>query len=261
MKIIGHKTALIGHTGFVGHNIFLQQNDAIHLYNTSNIHEIYGKEYELVIIAAPGGSRIVANKFPGEDRVGIGALLSHLNLVQGVKKVVLVSTVEVYSNKVRIDEDSNIHPSILDDYGKNRLFLENLISIQYSNPLILRLPILFGEGLKKNFIYDLIHNERVEDINPDNELPIYNLKYLWDDILTCLEHELDIVNLVSEPIKVGEIAKEIFDVDLPKNDLLPSRKYDIRSKYADFWGSWSDFYMENKDDVFNDLDKFVRDYK
>jgi nucleoside-diphosphate-sugar epimerase len=258
MKIIGHKTALIGHTGFVGHNIFLQQDDAIHLYNTSNIHEMYGKEYELIIIAAPGGSRIFANKFPGEDRIGIGALATHLNLVKGIKKVVLISTVEVYSMKNGIDEHAKIDPTQLDDYGRNRHTLEEIMLKEFDSTII-RLPILFGENLKKNFIYDLIHNERIEYINPNNELPLYNLEYLWNDILTALDNDLRLVNLVSEPINVGELAKEIFDIELPENKKLPLRKYDIWSRHANLWGS--EPYIESKENVLYDLKKFVENYK
>jgi len=249
-----HKTALIGYTGFVGHNIFLQQNDVIHLYNTSNIHEIYGKEYELIIIAAPGGSRIVANKFPGEDRIGIAALVTHLNLVKGIKKVVLISTVEVYSCKNGIDEDVKIEESQLDDYGRNRRALEKMVITEFENSSIIRLPILFGEKLKKNFIYDLIYNERTEYINPDNELPIYNLDCLWPDILTCINCNLSILNLVSEPVSVGKLAKEIFDIELPKNESLPLRKYDIRSKHAHIWGR--KHYMESSKEMIHDLKKF-----
>lgn len=253
------KTALIGYTGFVGHNILRQMTKKIDLYNESNIENIYGKVYDLVVCAAPGGSRIVANKFPGEDRVSVYALGTHLNLVMKIKKLVLISTVEVYPMKNGIDEHTKIDPSKLDDYGRNRRILEELVLNEFKESLVIRLPILFGEKLKKNFIYDLIHNERVEYINPDNELPIYNLEYLWNDILTSLDHDLQIVNLVSEPMNVGEVAKEVFDIDLPKNKTLPLRKYNIWSRHASLWGSG--IYMERKEDVLYDLKNFVEDYK
>jgi len=248
------KVSLIG-TGFVGYNIFHQADEGIDLYNTSNIAGLYGKEYDLVIVAAPGGSKFVANKFPDEDRFGVGAIVTYLNSAKGIKKVVLISTIEVYSDKNKIDESGEIDESQLDDYGRSRRLLEKTIIEEYGNPLIIRLPILFGENLKKNFIYDLIHNERLEYINPDDELPVYNLEYLWNDILTCLDCEIDVVNMVSEPTKIDEITKEIFNIELSKNESLPLRKYDIRSKHAHLWGP--EHYMESKKEMMYDLLKFV----
>ena len=43
-----------------------------------------------------------------------------------------------------------LHP-----YGRNRLELEDLVRKEFDT-LVVRLPALFGKGLKKNFIYDAI---------------------------------------------------------------------------------------------------------
>ena len=41
--------------------------------------------------------------------------------------------------------------------GKNRLYLEKWVEENIDNHLIIRLPGLFGENIKKNFIFDLIN--------------------------------------------------------------------------------------------------------
>ena len=40
-------------------------------------------------------------------------------------------------------------------YGKNRLQLERWVRQDHPDALIVRLPALYGKGLKKNFLYDL----------------------------------------------------------------------------------------------------------
>ena len=40
----------------------------------------------------------------------------------------------------------------LTTYGKNRLLLEQFVEKNYDNYLIVRLPALFGKGLKKNLL-------------------------------------------------------------------------------------------------------------
>ena len=74
-----------------------------------------------------------------------------------IKKFILISTIDVYNNPSKVDENTIINIDKLHPYGKNRLYLEKWVKKNYSNYLIVRLPALFGLGLKKNFIYDLIN--------------------------------------------------------------------------------------------------------
>ena len=73
------------------------------------------------------------------------------------KKLVLISTVDVYKNPVNVDEDTAIDVEGLLPYGANRYKLEQMVRETWEDALIIRLPGLFGKNIKKNFIYDYIH--------------------------------------------------------------------------------------------------------
>lgn len=72
------------------------------------------------------------------------------------KKIVLISTVDVYKNPVNVDEDTIINIHGLEPYGLNRFYLEKWVRENFQDYLIVRLPGLYGKNIKKNFIFDLI---------------------------------------------------------------------------------------------------------
>jgi hypothetical protein len=56
-----------------------------------------------------------------------------------------------------VDENSVIDTENLHPYGYNRYQLEIWVRENYPDSLIIRLPGLFGQNIKKNFIYDYIN--------------------------------------------------------------------------------------------------------
>ncbi len=66
----------------------------------------------------------------------------------------LISTIDVFKNSIGKNEDYS--PDAIEAYGSNRGYLENLCRSNFEKCHIIRLPGLFGENLKKNFLYDLI---------------------------------------------------------------------------------------------------------
>ena len=73
------------------------------------------------------------------------------------KKVVLISTIDVFKTPVNVNETTKIDTKNLHAYGYNRYQLECWVRENYPDALIIRLPALFGINLKKNFIYDFIN--------------------------------------------------------------------------------------------------------
>ena len=75
------KTALIGCTGFVGSTLARSTlfDDG---YHSTDINNIEGKSYDLVVCAGAPAKKWLANLKPKEDAAAIDKLIEHLKHVQ-----------------------------------------------------------------------------------------------------------------------------------------------------------------------------------
>ena len=246
-------SALIGYTGFVGSNL-LSQMSFDDCYNTKNIDTINGKHYELVVCAGVPAAKWIANRDPIKDRENIERLSGHLASVKA-GKFILISTVDVYPIPVDVDEDSPIDIGTCEPYGKHRLQLEHFLADQFDT-FIVRLPGLFGPGQKKNVIYDFLHDNNVDQINPKGVFQFYSLEHLAHDINIGRQNGLKLLNITSEPTSVAEVARICLDHELTNEINKPAARYDYRSRYAHLFGGHHG-YLYNKEQVLSDLRKFV----
>ena len=147
--------ALVGYTGFVGSNI-CEKSKFEGLYNSKNIKDAYGTAPELLIYSGVRAEKFLANSEPEKD---LGYIIKAEENIERIKpkQLVLISTIDVFSNPVDVDEDTEITGDNLQAYGKNRYELEKWVRDKYKAALIVRLPGLFGNNIKKNFIYDYIN--------------------------------------------------------------------------------------------------------
>lgn len=251
------KTALIGYTGFVGGNI-----DAQHAfedkYNSENISNIEGQEYDLVVSAANRADMWRINQEGDKDLAEIKEFISHLEKVK-TKKLVLISTVGVYKNPNGVDEDTEIETEGLTPYGQNRYFLERYCAGHFDTTII-RLSGLYGNGLKKNVIYDLLNNNMVDKIHADGVYQYYNLDNVWKDISVALKNKLPLVNFAVPPVSTKELAKYAFGIDFTNRpaDSTPAF-WDMHSKYARIYGGEGD-YLYTKQQELHDIKSFVEGY-
>lgn len=149
------KDILVGYTGFVGGNIAAKHHFE-GLYNSKNIKEAYGSNPDLLVYSGIRAEMFLANKFPEKDLADMDEAIGNIKQINP-KRTVLISTISVYDNPVGIDEDAEIATESLTAYGRNRHYLEEWVVKHCPDALVVRLPALYGEGIKKNFIYDLIH--------------------------------------------------------------------------------------------------------
>ncbi len=146
---------LVGHTGFVGSNLQMQHSyDG--LYNSANISDAFGTKPELLVYSGVPSEMFTANASPEKDRQITDCAFENIKKIDA-GFTVLISTVAVYDKTEGVDEDHPIDMDKLTAYGRNRLELEQRLEDYTPNHLIIRLPAIYGENLKKNFIYDYIH--------------------------------------------------------------------------------------------------------
>ena len=174
--------ALVGYTGFVGSNLY--KNGVFDfVYNSKNIAEAFGTAPELLIYAGIKAEKYLANNNPEEDLKQIETAKENITKINP-KKLVLISTIDVFKVPSEVDENSIVDTTDLHVYGYNRFILECWVREAYPDALIIRLPALYGINLKKNFIYDFINfiptmlkeEKYFELVNKESELSEYYIK-------------------------------------------------------------------------------------
>ena len=134
----------------------------------------------------------------------------------------VISTVAVYPSPVGRGRGHADRPDLPAAYGRHRLLLERLAADHFPRVLSVRLPGLFGPGLKKNAVYDLLHDNETHKIPADGVYQFYNLDRLWRDVQAALAAGLSVVNFATEPVSVREVAREAFGLEFDNDPGEPA---------------------------------------
>ena len=221
----GPDAALIGFTGYVGGNLHAQFDGYAGLFNSKNIGDIGKRKWKTVVCAGAPGFKIGANVLkqtmdgrPYNDTTGMDDLIEDLGAIE-CERFVLISTISAYavtshaeslqlrpeaeplSSVHALDESRDVWSRQLakgglsdSEYGRNRARLESWVRETFpSRHLIVRLPGIFGLGMKKNFIYDLITESPWRhkiDLNTYHQW--YALRHLTGDIRRILQYNDDV---------------------------------------------------------------------
>lgn len=227
------KTALIGYTGFVGATLERAINPS-HRFRSTNIEEIRGEEFDHVICAGVQAMKWWANLHPEEDMAAIRRLLDALTHVKA-EQFTLISSIDVYPVPRGVDETTIIEKEGHHPYGLHRLLIEEWVRERFPNSAILRLPGLFGPGLKKNVIYDMMHDNGLEKVHPDGVFQYYDTRRLAGDIDKVWQHGIHLLNVSSEPISTLEIRDRFFPGKVLGGTGVAPAGYDMRSIHANAW--------------------------
>jgi sugar phosphate isomerase/epimerase len=197
-----------------------------------------------------------ANKFPEEDFIVLNNIKSILGTIKA-NKIILISTIDVYEyidSKVNEDYDCDIFNN--HTYGVNRYLFESFVKKTFDNHHIIRLPALFGKGLKKNIIYDLMNNNQVNNIEINTIFQWYDLKWLKNDIDIIIKNDIKICNLFTEPLETIEIIK-LFDYPLSKFKTQSKLTYNLKTKYSELFDSSKNGYIRDKYIVLDEIKKYL----
>lgn len=247
------RRALIGHTGFVGGNLDRQLSFEAK-FNSKNIGELAGQRFDEIWCAGVPAVKWLANKDPEGDLKAIAGLMEPLLKAQ-CGELILLSTVDVFDPAVEVDESTPVRTEGLHPYGLHRYQVEQRLSQAFKTTVV-RLPGLFGRGLKKNIVYDVLTGNAVSAVDHRAVFQFYYLEHLAADIAKARAAQLPLIHLAAEPTSVQEVLKEAFGKDF-ENAVAPKpARYDFRSKHAGLWGKQD--YQYSKAEVLAEMKDFVR---
>jgi hypothetical protein len=247
-------SALVGYTGFVGSNLMRQRTFGA-CFNSKNFKEMTGRAFTEVICAGVSAVKWKANKEPEQDLAGIRALQEVLSTVS-VDRFILISTIDVYPRTADADEDFDCHSLANHAYGTHRLAFEDFCRSRFADCLVVRLPGLFGPGLKKNVIFDLLANNCLEMINRSSSFQYYDLARLSADIERASTIGLSLINLFTEPLATSEIIDSLFAGKQVGQKPSPEAHYDLHTRHAHHWGK-NGRYIYSKLEILDDLRAYL----
>jgi sugar phosphate isomerase/epimerase len=208
----GKSVAIIGHTGFVGGTLYDSMPQAA-CFNSKNIEEIAGRTFDVVICSGLPAAKWMINQNPDADLANMQKLQRALEGISKCEHFVLLSTIDVYDASVpgQTEEPTSLasHP-----YGSHRHQMEGWAAKKSSfasKCTILRLPGLFGVGLKKNIIYDMLNERLLDTVCASHVFQWYDMSNLYDDLVGALrDREPGVYNLFPEPVSTAEVVQAAF---------------------------------------------------
>lgn len=246
--------AIIGARGFIGSTLS-RKFIGCEQYTRENISKLEESPARTILITAAPAIKWKANQYLEED---FDAISTIYDLVSRSKasECILISTIDVFASGVEFSESDLPLEENVEGYGRNRIWLEKKIQSRFERNLIVRLPGMFGPGLKKNVLFDLL-NKR-EDIS----YPSYENIFEWLDvrdipelITKARELKLNTLNLATEPTVLGVLAQEIFNVSLPRNNSKTLR-YEMKSIHVSKMINRESPYYFNKIEIFEKIKKW-----
>jgi len=249
----GNDDALIGYTGFVGSSLARKRSFGS-VYNSANIEDIRGRTFDTVVCAGVSAEKWRANRDPVADLASIDRLWSSLREANA-RKLILISSIDVYPVPIGVDETTPVTSIESQPYGKHRYELE-VRAKDHFDTLVMRLPGLFGKGLKKNALFDLLNSNETERIDSRGLFQFYDVERLAGDIDTASEHGFSLVNVATEPVSVEEVALDCFGETFVNHIVETPARYDMRSIHADAFGG-PDGYLISRTEVKDSLRAWV----
>src|SRR5262249_20480845 len=152
-------------------------------------------------------------------------------------------------------EDSPVPMEGLHAYGSNRRLLEERIADRFQTTIV-RLPGLFGPGLKKNVIFDFLHDNDVRKIDSRGVFQFYDTTRLWRDLEIALRNRIPLLHLPTEPVSVADVVRAGFGVEFDNRVVATPARYDMRTRHAALFGG-EGAYIETSTQVLDGIAAYV----
>jgi len=245
---------IVGYSGFVGGNLLLKYKFD-YFFNSQDFNNAINLNIDTMYFCGIPAVKWYANENPHEDTKIINNIQNILKTMK-INKFILISTIDVYNNINGNFNEDNICTDDNHTYGKNRHLFEEFIKRTFDNYYIIRLPGLFGYGLKKNIIFDLMHNNEVNKISINTCFQWYSLNWLSGDIEKMIDNNIRICNFFTEPLPTKDIVK-YFNYPTKTFCGLQNTEYNLKTKYSKIFNCNLDGYIRKKQDIENEIIKFI----
>uniref|UniRef100_UPI003FEE4D5A sugar nucleotide-binding protein n=1 Tax=Gemmiger formicilis TaxID=745368 RepID=UPI003FEE4D5A len=232
---------LVGSTGFVGGNLLAKHTFAAECHS-SDITAQYGTRPDLCVYAGVPAAMFLANADPEADLAVMRAARENIRQI-APKRLVLISSIAVLADSRGVYEDSPAQDTEgLPAYGKNRLQLERWVREDFPDALIVRLPALYGAGIRKNFLFDL-HTITPAMLRPEKYSELAAKSPLVKSAYTLADNGFYKLNGIADPAALRAL--------FAANDFNALAFTDARSRYQfyNLGRLWSDMEAARAADV------------
>ena len=232
------KVFILGGKGFVG-SAFIRfckkegiDCDCIDL---DNYDDFRGRGCDLLINAAGNSKKYLANEEPARDfRYSLEALLRSFSDFS-FRKYVFISSIDVYpdhQDRRHNREDTVINIRRLSHYGFHKYLGEKLVGHYLSDWLIIRLGGVLGPGLKKNPVFDLIHDIPLR-VDEKSEYQYLSTDYLAELVFGLIEKEKweEVFNICGKgTVTLREINSWLKKPPSYHSDNLSRERYEVSNE-------------------------------
>jgi len=232
------KVFILGGKGFVGSAFtrFCEKEeidyDCIDLDN----YEAYkGRDCDILINAAGNSKKYLSNERPVEDfHFSLEALLCSF-FDFSFRKYIFISSIDVYTDHedpAYNREDSVIDIGNISHYGFHKYLGEKMVMHYFSDWLIIRLGGVLGPGLKKNPVFDLIHDIPLR-VDEESEYQYLTTDCLAEAVFALVERESwgEIFNICGEgTVALSEIRSWLNHPLLYSEENTPREKYNVNNE-------------------------------
>lgn len=253
---------LIGNTGLVGSSL-KEKIKFDYEFNSSNLEDIKkipNTEDAILYLSCLPATKWKVNQDIEGDFNNIGKIIRTISPLS-YKTIILISTIDIYSNSDSLIDESYTPVVEKLEYGTNRYLFELLVkqTMKYDRLYIFRLPALFNKHIKKNILFDLIHNNNVDKIVSNSSYQWFNLDKLYETIMYIINRNItdaQVFNLFTPPIFTSDII-----------NLFPDKidKVDNKSKGANY--HWLTKYFESgyvldltEEEILKDIKELINEF-
>ncbi len=221
------RVMVVGAQGFVGSAVvrrFSRTDATLIPVTRQNYAQLRGTSCDVLVECACNSKKFLSDSDPrAEFELSVTHRL-HSLCDFPAQYHIHVSSVDVYSDldsPATTREDSPIDASRTSNYGLHKLLAEQLVRHYAQQWLIVRLAGMVGPGLRKNPVYDILHNMPLR-IHPDSQYQFMHTDAVADAICQLFQAGVsgEILNVCGRglisPREIAHIAGKPLNLTLEK---------------------------------------------